>query len=141
MGQEPEQKFSEPIIQALEVPTATIQKKESPTAITQDLKSPEYYISEVYSLVWAPVDNIGETREAIQKKLGLWISLETKEVENLYDSNQTDTVYILNYSGLILRIYEAASRDILVVVTMTQNYPGILPELIGLSRDKIESRY
>ena len=89
----------------------------------------------------APRDNLGESRESIQMKLGPWISLETKEVENRHDPEQMDNYYILNYNGLIIIIIEAFAKEMLLDVTMTQNYPGILPELIGLNRETIELRF
>jgi hypothetical protein len=95
------------------------------------------------SLLMAPIMQLGQSRTAIISKLGRWISLETKTIVNRHDPDQKDNIYTIKYDGLILRVYRVAKhkKEMLVSVTMTKNYPRILPELIGLTRNVIESRY
>jgi hypothetical protein len=116
-------------------------KQKAPELFLQEQTAPESHIQEINSLAMAPRDNLGDSRESIKMKLGPWISLETKEAVNRHDPEQMDNYYFLNYNGLVIIIIEASAREMLLDVTMTQNYPGMLPELIGLNRETVESRF
>ena len=122
-------------------PELFLQEQTAPELLPQEQTAPESHIPEINSLAMAPWENLGESRESIKLKLGPWISLETKEAENRHDPELMDNYYILNYYGLIITIIEAFEKEMLLDVTMTQNYPGILPELIGLNRETIELRF
>jgi hypothetical protein len=116
-------------------------KLKAPEILLQEQTTPESHVQEINSLAMAPREILGDSRESIKMKLGPWISLETKQAENRHDPEQMDNYYILNYNGLIIIIIEASAREMLLDIAMTQNYPGILPELIGLNRETIELRF
>jgi hypothetical protein len=98
---------------------------------------------EAANLVMAPIRAMGQSRESIKEKLGPWISLETKTITNRHEVGQNDKTYTVKYDGLILTLYEVVKvkKEMLVSVRMTKNYPRILPELIGLKRGVVETRF
>jgi hypothetical protein len=99
-----------------------------------------YSFKNINDLLMVPIKSIGQSRKLIKSKLGPWVSLETKAIASEY-VNGLDKAYTIKYDGLILGIYEVAKskKEMLIFVKMTKNYPQILPELIGLKKEMVES--
>lgn len=116
--------------------------KDKKGALSEEEKTKS--VAERISLLMnAPIESIGQSRETIKAKLGPWRTLTVDNVPNRHDPNQVDSVYDIGYDGLMLKVYKVGGfqKEMLVIVRMTKNYPGILPQLIGLQQNAIELRY
>jgi hypothetical protein len=56
-------------------------------------------------LMNAPIESLGQSRETIKSKLGLWRTLTVDNVPNRHDPDQVDSVYDIGYDGLMLKVY------------------------------------
>lgn len=97
----------------------------------------------VSALVNAPLRSIGQSRAGIRAKLGLWQALKVEKVHSRHDADQVDSVYTIAYGGLQLKIYEVGGfqKEMLISVRMEKNYPGVLPELVGMQEKAVELDY
>jgi len=84
-------------------------------------------------LVDAPIRRLGGSRASVQAQLGPPSSVRTEDFANRHDPGQRDQIHTLTYQGLVIRLYNvvAFKKEMLLSVRMTQNYPALLPELIG----------
>ncbi len=97
---------------------------------------------QINELVSAPLKNLGENLTSVQSKLGTPSDLNTERLTNRHDPKQTDQIHTLTYKGLIVRIYDVPSlkKEMLLTVRLTENKPGLLPELIGQSQKTIKEK-
>jgi hypothetical protein len=105
--------------------------------------SPALSHQEINSLLISPIKNIGQNCKSVKTKLGTWISLKTKTIANQHEVGQIDRLHTIKYDGLILTLYEVVKykKEMLISVKMVKNYPGILPELIGMKKEDFKSRF
>lgn len=101
------------------------------------------YIDQVNALVNAPMKEFGKGRNAIQAKLGVPSSITTKQFANRHDPKQIDLIHTLSYRGLVIWIYDvvAFKKEMIASVRMTENRPGLLPELIGKNERAIKAMF
>jgi hypothetical protein len=97
----------------------------------------------IKELVSAPLKNLGENLTSVQSKLGTPSALNTERLTNRHNPKQTDQIHTLTYKGLVVRIYDVPSfkKEMLLTVRLTENRPGLLPELIGQSEKTIKDTF
>ena len=103
----------------------------------------ENNIARINELVHAPIKQIGENNQSVQAILGTPSSSVTEQLTNRHDPKQKDQIHTLTYKSLIVRIYSAPSinKEMLLSVRLTENRPGVLPELIGQTMKSITERF
>lgn len=104
-------------------------------------KSGASSIEQVKALVEAPIQRLGRSRASMQAALGPPAAVRTEQVANPHEPSQMDQIHTLTYPGLVIRLYDvvAFKKEMLLSVRMTQNYPGLLPELMGQNERTIIS--
>ncbi len=93
--------------------------------------------------VAAPMNELGESRDSVQTKLGLPLAVKVERIPNAHIPTQTDEIQTLIYQGVSIRIYKVVElgKEMLLSVRMTQNHPEALPDLIGRDRKDILSSF
>lgn len=91
----------------------------------------------------APIESLGNDRATVAARLGTPLSTSTSKVPNRHDPQSIDKIHTLAYDGLSVYIYEATAvkSEFLLSVQMTINRPGLLPCLVGLSKDAIKAAF
>ena len=101
------------------------------------------YVKQVNDLVNSAIKRLGENRHSVQSILGAPSASSTEQIRNQHNPKQTDQIRTLTYRGLVVRIYDvpAFNKEMLLSVRMTENMPGVLPDLIGKSEKTINAKF
>lgn len=106
-------------------------------------QSDEVNIERVNELVNTPIKQLGESTHSVQAILGTPSTSVVDQLANRHNPKQKDQIYTLTYKSLVVRIYDATSikKEMLLSVRMTENQPGVLPELIGKTEKFIKDQF
>ncbi len=101
------------------------------------------FIKHINELISAPMKNLGESPSSVQSKLGPPSIISTEQLTNRHNPKQIDQIHTLTYKGLVVRIYDVPSfkKEMLLTVRLTENRPGLLPELIGQDEKTIKEKF
>jgi hypothetical protein len=101
------------------------------------------FVKRVNELVGIAIKRFGDNRQSVQAILGAPSTSAAVRFTNQHNPKQTDQIHTLTYKGLIVRIYDIPSfkKEMLLSVRLTENRPGLLPELIGQSEKSIKDKF
>jgi hypothetical protein len=90
-----------------------------------------------------PFKRLGHSRQSVEKVLGIPRKAEVSAISNRHDPAVTDKIYVLNYDGASVEIYDATlNRQFLTFFSLERDLPLLgLPVRMGTSLVTIKSLF